>query len=76
MAGRKFTALADELFGDDELLGLQWHLLSQPDAGDVIVGSGGVRKVCWRIGDRGKRGGVRVIYYWKVSEDEIWLLTV
>ena len=72
----KFSALADELFGDDELIGLQWHLMAQPDAGDVIVGSGGVRKVRWRIGSRGKRGGVRVIYYWKVSDDEIWLLTV
>ena len=46
----RFSSLADELFGEDELIGLQWHLMSQPDAGDVIVGSGGVRKN--RLGDR------------------------
>ena len=39
-------------------------------------GSGGVRKVRWGLRGRGKRGGIRVIYYWKTADDEIWLLTL
>ena len=41
----KFSALADELFGDDELIGLQWHLMSRPDAGDVTDDYGGYNRV-------------------------------
>ncbi len=41
-----------------------------------MPGSGGVRKLRWAMGGRGKRGGSRVIYYWKQTDDEIWLLTV
>jgi len=51
-------------------------LLQWPDAGVIIRGTGGVRKVRWRISGKGKRGGIRIIYYWHVSQDEIWLLTV
>jgi len=42
---------------------LQMHLLEQPDRGDVIKGSGGLRKLRWAGSGRGKRGGIRVIYY-------------
>jgi hypothetical protein len=48
----------------------------RPDAGDVVPGSGGVRKLRWGLRQHGKRGGVRVIYYWKQSDDEIWMLTI
>ena len=41
-----------------------------------MPGSGGVRKVRWGLRGRGKRGGIRVIYYWKTADDEIWLLTL
>ena len=51
-------------------------LREQPDAGTVVPGSGGVRKVRWGLRGRGKRGGIRVIYYWKNADDEIWLLTL
>jgi len=51
-------------------------LLERPDAGPVVPGSGGVRKLCWGLRGRGKRGGIRVIYYWKTADDEIWLLTL
>ncbi|MFQ5616245.1 MAG: transcriptional regulator [Anaerolineales bacterium] len=51
-------------------------LLRHPDSGNTVPGSGGVRKLRWSIKGKGKRGGIRVIYYWKVREDEIWLLTV
>ncbi len=44
--------------------------------GVVIPGSGGVRKLRWCAEGRGKRGGVRVIYYWRTRQGEIWLLTI
>ena len=71
-----FTKLIPQYLSDDEYRGLQAHLLEHPDAGDIVRGTGGVRKIRWSISGSGKRGGIRVIYFWKVSEDEIWLLTV
>lgn len=71
-----FTKLIEKYLADDEYLGLQTFLLKHPDAGDIIRGTGGVRKLRWRVAGKGKRGGIRVIYYWQVSADEIWLLTV
>ena len=47
-----------------------------PDAGDVIPGSGGLRKLRWRLAGRGKRGGLRIIYYRVVSTEQIYLLYV
>lgn len=44
--------------------------------GKIVRGSGGVRKVRWAIAGKGKSGGVRVIYYFKKQDDEIWLLTI
>ena len=71
-----FTRLINKYLNDDEYSGLQTYLLMRPDAGAIIRGSGGVRKMRWAGSGRGKRGGIRVIYYWKVSDDEIWMLTV
>jgi mRNA-degrading endonuclease RelE of RelBE toxin-antitoxin system len=42
----------------------------------VIRGTGGVRKIHWRLPGRGKSDGIRVIYFWRVNQDEIWILTV
>lgn len=61
---------------DDEYLGLQKYLLKYPDKGDIIPGTGGVRKLRWSVSGKGKRGGIRVIYYWKKQDEEIWMLTV
>jgi len=55
---------------------LQQALVAKPDAGDVIRGSGGIRKLRWGVAGRGKRGGVRVIYYLRSHQDEIWMLIV
>lgn len=58
-----FERLRDEYFGDEQYQLLQAFLMSNPKAGDVIRGSGGVRKLRWGIGSQGKRGGSRVIYF-------------
>ncbi len=55
---------------------MQKFLLQHPEAGKIIRETGGVRKLRWAIPGRGKSGGIRVIYYWKNHNDEIWLLTV
>ena len=71
-----FTADVLELLSDDDYAALQQHLVVQPNAGDVIVGTGGLRKVRWMIQGRGKRGGTRVIYYHVVSQDQIRMILV
>ncbi len=55
---------------------MQWSLALHPDTGDLIPGSGGVRKLRWKADGKGKRGGVRVIDYWRNRAGEIWLLTI
>ncbi len=71
-----FTKHVYDYLSDDEYLGFQHFLLLHPESGKVIRGSGGVRKVRWAMSGKGKRGGVRVIYYFKRQQDEIWLLTI
>ena len=71
-----FTKLLPKYLTDDEYRALQWYLLVYPEAGDLVRGSGGVRKVRWASEGKGKRGGIRVMYYWKKSTKEIWLLTL
>ena len=71
-----FTKYVYYYLTEDEYLGLQSFLLQNPEAGKIVRGSGGVRKVRWAITGKGKSGGVRVIYYFKKQDDEIWLLTI
>jgi hypothetical protein len=71
-----FTKHVYRYLSEDEFLGLQSFLLEHPEAGKVVPGSGGVRKIRWAIAGKGKSGGVRVIYYFKRQEGEIWLLTI
>ena len=73
---RLFTRLADDYLGEEGLRAFQEHLLGQPESGDLIRGSGGVRKVRWALPGRGKSGGIRVIYYLKSQQGQIWLLTL
>ncbi|HTT37993.1 MAG TPA: type II toxin-antitoxin system RelE/ParE family toxin [Burkholderiales bacterium] len=51
-------------------------MIAHPDAGAVIRGSGGMRKVRWGAGGKGKSGGMRVIYYWVTAEHQIFFLTL
>lgn len=69
-----FTRQVISLLADDEYSQLQATLLINPDTGVIIPHSGGLRKVRWSMSGRGKRGGVRVIYYWVVAEDQILML--
>ncbi len=71
-----FTRLLPNYLNDDEYRGLQTYLMQKPDAGNIVRGSGGVRKVRWAIDGKGKSGGVRIIYYWKRPDNEIWMLTI
>src|SRR5262249_23038614 len=71
-----FTRLVQEYLTDDEYQELQKFLIEQPEAGAVVRGSGRVRKLRWRAPGRGKRGGHRVIYYPKLEQGVIWMLTL
>src|SRR5438046_1529539 len=71
-----FTKLVQEYLSDDEYAALQQSLIVNPEEGDLIPGSGGVRKLRWAVAGRGKRGGIRVIYFLRLRHDEIWMLTL
>ena len=71
-----FTASLRRYLDDEEYRALQLALLLRPEQGDLIRGGGGVRKLRWGASDRGKRGGVRVIYYWAVEPSVCYLLYV
>ena len=71
-----FTADARALLGDDEYAALQQHLVVQPNAGAVIAGTGGLRKIRWTTAGRGKRGGTRVIYYHVVAQAQIRMILI
>jgi len=71
-----FTRLVKECMSDDEYARLQLALMNNPEAGAVIRGSGGVRKLRWAAEGRGKRGGYRVIYLVRRPKSVIWMLTL
>ena len=73
-----FARYRSDYLDDDAFRHLQQSLLLNPEAGEVIEGTGGLRKV--RHADKrrgkGKRGGLRVIYYWWDGEGQFWLFTL
>ena len=71
-----FTSQVKELLSDDDYRGLQLALVLRPEQGPLIPGGGGIRKIRWRRRGKGKRGGVRVIYYWITAEETIHMLFV
>jgi hypothetical protein len=70
----KFKAEATELIGSDGIEAVAIYLAGEPDAGDVIPGAGGVRKLRWAAKGKGKRGGARIIYVYVVIAARIYLL--
>lgn len=71
-----FTEDVTKLLTDERYGQLQTHLAENPKAGDVIQGTGGLRKVRWSTLGQGKRGGVRVIYYHITSVAQIRMILI
>ena len=71
-----FTTALQRHLNDERYRQLQIALMLRPEQGPVISGSGGLRKVRWAAPGTGKRGGLRVIYYWAVREQAFYLLYV
>jgi hypothetical protein len=76
MEAHLFTKQLPYYLEDDEYRELQEFLIEQPDAGEVLQGTGGLRKLRWSSETKGKRGGLRVIYYWQISKDHIYFFTL
>ena len=71
-----FTKQVHDYLTDTEYAVFQEYLAANPEMGDVVRGSGGVRKVRWIRRGTGKSGGVRVLYFARTEAGEIWLLLI
>ncbi|WP_347332118.1 transcriptional regulator [Marinimicrobium locisalis] len=71
-----FTEDAKKLWSEEDRGAFCAWLAANPEAGDVIPGSGGCRKVRWRRQGTGKSGGVRIIYFTRLESGELWLLVI
>ena len=71
-----FTKQVQKLLNRESYRLLQLRLVAEPNAGDLIRGSGGLRKMRWEVAGRGKRGGVRLIYHWARKDAVILLLLI
>ena len=69
-----FTKQINALLKDDEYRALQNFIVEIPTSGDIIKGSGGIRKLRWKSSGHGKRGGARIIYYWATAQEQIFML--
>ena len=72
----EYLRRAEKLLSDDERRDVLAYLAEHPRAGDLMEGTGGVRKLRWSRGGRGKSGGVRVIYYFHSEAIPLYLLTL
>lgn len=71
-----FYRRVQQYMDDDEYGEMQAYLAIHPSAGNLIKGTGGMRKLRWAGSGHGKRGGLRVIYYWWLANDRITLLLI
>jgi len=71
-----FTKQVQKLLNDEEYGDLQAILVQRPEIGKLMIGGGGIRKVRWRVRGQGKRGGLRVIYYWAVKPNQLLMLMI
>jgi hypothetical protein len=67
-----FTRQIQAIATDDELKDLQSELIESPDKGDLIAGTGGLRKIRMATGNQGKSGSARVVYFWRQTKLSIW----
>jgi mRNA-degrading endonuclease RelE of RelBE toxin-antitoxin system len=71
-----FTRLLPDYLTDEEYKDFQSHLAANPESGDIMQRTGGLRKVRWKSKGKGKRAGVRIIYYFQSRVSRIYLLTL
>jgi mRNA-degrading endonuclease RelE of RelBE toxin-antitoxin system len=71
----EFAKATKKLFSADELTDLARYITANPEKGDVIRGTNGARKLRWAAKGKGKRGGARIIYYYYVTEFEVYLIS-
>jgi hypothetical protein len=71
----EFLTAAGRIMGDEERAALVDHLAWHPTSGDLVPGTGGVRKLRWALPGRGRRGGARVIYFFHSSDVPLFALT-
>ena len=69
-----FTRQVRDLLDAESYRLLQLRLVADPEAGELIRGTGGLRKIRWQGSGRGKRGGIRAIYYWAGQHDVVLML--
>ena len=69
-----FTKKINTLLNDEEYRALQNILVEMPNSGKIIQGSGGIRKIRCSGSGRGKRGGIRIIYYWASNHNQVFML--
>lgn len=73
-----FTRYLSHYLDDEQYHRIQNALANSPELGDLMPGTGGFRKLRWADTRRGKgrRGGLRIIYYWFDNHDQIWMMTI
>ncbi len=73
---KTFIRQSEELMSAEENSALKFYLGLQPESGDLIPDTGGARKLRWAVGHQGKRGGVRVVYYFGGDNEPLVLFSV
>ena len=71
-----FTRQVQDLLFEETYRDLQIEIVKRPNAGVLIPGGGGLRKLRWGYQGQGKRGGLRIIYYWAVQQDQLLMLLI